>query len=248
MAGSGDPCIVHRFFPQLVGQRRGRSQIQSGCHLWDGRGKRRLGKGVAWRRFILSSRGSRRWWRWWGWCWLRFCRTKRILRGLWWSGLNTQSCVRCEAEREQGAGELCLPEASPGETLKEGERRQGRVTPTDVLHHASQRSLGREALAQGLTGGQPDLRARRGKQRVSLERLHRLSDLFQITPLNCPLPSPSSHHEDAVILHIGLNFPTEPLALRAGRRRLGRAALHPLLLAPPVLSDSLQHQLPLLEF
>lgn len=62
-----------------------------------------------------------------------------------------------------------------------------------------------------------------------------------------PSLPPPPHHEDAVIVHVGLNFPSEPLALRARRRRLGRAALHPLLLAPPVLCDSLQHQLPLLE-
>lgn len=110
------------------------------------------------------------------------------------------------------------------------------MTSTDVLHHASQRSVGREALTHGLTGGQPDLRARRGSKRSASHPTHP----DQIAP-------PTPHHEDAVIVHIGLNFASEPLALRAGRRRLCRAALHPLLLAPPVLGDPLQHQLPLLE-
>lgn len=160
VAASRDPCIVHCFLPQLVGQRRGRSQVQSGRRLRDWR---------MWRHFVLSCRRrcccrrSRRC------CW-RLCRTEHILRGFGWSGLNTQSCVRCETEREQRAGELCLPEASPGEALEEGERRQGRVTPTDVLHHASQRSVGREALAYGLTGGQPDLR-RRSKRSAQLTAL-----------------------------------------------------------------------------
>lgn len=56
------------------------------------------------------------------------------------------------------------------------------------------------------------------------------------------------HHEEAVVVHVGLDLSSKLLLFRGRRRRLrGGAGPQLLLLALPVLSYPLQHQLPLLD-
>lgn len=56
------------------------------------------------------------------------------------------------------------------------------------------------------------------------------------------------HHEEAVVVHVGLDLSSKLLLFTMRRRRLrGGAGPQLLLLALPILSYPLQHQLPLLK-